>query len=292
MPLPFSSAALGLLLCVATMGIAPVAVAQAPARVLIVGTAHFDNPGQDLHNTQVDDVLTPRRQAELVAVAEALARFEPTVVAVEWPQDTAAREYARYRAGELAPSRNEVVQLGFRLAALRGLQRVDGIDLPGEFPMDKVAAWATAHGKGVAFGQLMQQAGALVARGEQALKTGTIADALLRLNDPADIEAGQALYLELLRYGEGAEQPGADLNAAWQARNLRICARLLQSLRAGDRAVVFYGQGHVHALQRCVIEAPDVDLVAASDWLPPAARNTAPPAPQPDAPAATPQPRS
>lgn len=146
------------------------------------------------------------------------------------------------------------------------------VDLPGEFPMEEVAAWATANGRADAFGRLMQQAGAMVANGERELQSGTIADALRRLNRPDEIAAGQALYLELLRYGEGTEQPGADLNAAWQARNLRICARLLQAIEPGDRAVVFFGQGHVHALQRCVIEAPGVELVAVDAWLPRAGR--------------------
>lgn len=277
MSLPLPATALALLLCAAVSTAPAPAFAQAPARVMVLGTFHFDNPGQDLHNTRVDDVLAPHRQAELAAIGAALARFEPTVVAVEWPEDAARSDYAQFRAGTLEPSRNEVVQLGFRLAALRKLERVHGIDLPGEFPMEKVAAWAQAHGKADAFGQLMQQAGAMVARGERALQSGTIADALRQLNLADEIAAGQALYLELLRYGEGAEQPGADLNAAWQRRNLRICARLLQSVRPGDRAVVLFGQGHVHALQRCVIEAPGVELVTATDWLPAAGRAAAKP---------------
>lgn len=31
------------------------------------------------------DVLTPERQREIDAVVRGLARFEPTVIAVEWP---------------------------------------------------------------------------------------------------------------------------------------------------------------------------------------------------------------
>ena len=47
----------------------------APARiqVMVLGTYHFDNPGQDLHNMKVDSVLTPAKQAELADVASRLA---------------------------------------------------------------------------------------------------------------------------------------------------------------------------------------------------------------------------
>ena len=125
----------------------PLATAAEPARVVIVGTYHFANPGQDLHNVDAVDVTMPERQAELQAVTDALARFEPNVVAVEWPAAKADVSYARYLDGTLPPTANEVVQLGFRLARKRGLSRVHGIDVPGEFPYEDVQAWAMANGR-------------------------------------------------------------------------------------------------------------------------------------------------
>ena len=243
---------------------------QPPAQVMIVGTWHFTNPGQDIHNMESDDMLSVPRQQQIYAASKGLEGFEPNVVAVEWPDDVVAESYVAYRKRELPVEalRNEVVQLGFRMAAHRELDKVHGIDMPGEFPMDAVGAWANANGRGEAFGALMAQAGAMVEASTQMLGTQTVGDVLRHLNEPAQIEAGQALYLELLRYGAGDEQPGAELNAAWQRRNYRICARLLQILKPGDRAVVYFGQGHAHALRRCVIEAPGVDLVEANDWLP------------------------
>jgi hypothetical protein len=58
---------------------------SAPARiqVMVLGTYHFDNPGQDLHNMKVDSVLTTAKQAELADVASRLAKFNPTKIAVE-----------------------------------------------------------------------------------------------------------------------------------------------------------------------------------------------------------------
>ena len=238
------------------------------ANVVIVGTWHFTNPGRDIHNIQSDDVLTPGRQAEIAAVVDALARFKPNVVAVEASAADADEAYRAYREGKAAPSANEVVQLGFRLAKQVKLERVHGIDLPGEFPMDAVGAWAAANGKGDAFAALMARAGGMVAASGRQLATDSIGQVLRAMNAPQFIEQGQALYLELLRYGAGAEQPGAELNAAWQRRNYRICARLMQSIAPGDRAVVFFGQGHAHALRRCAIETPGVRLVEANDVLP------------------------
>ena len=113
---------------------------------MIVGTFHFSNPGQDQHNVQADDVLTPTRQNQLQSISKSLLRFHPTVVAVEWPAELVNERYAKFKTGDLPVSRNEVVQLGFRLAKDAGIQSVYGIDVDGDFPYEPVQAWAQQHG--------------------------------------------------------------------------------------------------------------------------------------------------
>lgn len=262
------------LLCAALLAFLALSAARAaeppPARILVVGTWHFANPGLDLHNMQSDDVLSTLRQKEIHTAALALETFAPNKVFVEWPEAAVAESFAAWRAGQLPleQQRNEVVQFGFRIALHRKLDRVYGIDMPGEFPMPAVAKWASEHGKDKEFGMLMQRASAMVKASSAQLKTQSIGAVLRAINTPEALAEGQALYLELLRYGAGEAQPGAELNAAWQRRNYLICARLLQNLQAGDRAIVFFGQGHAHALHRCIVEAPGVELVQANAYLP------------------------
>ena len=244
------------------------AVTPVPAtQVLVVGTYHFDNPGLDMANMQAEDVLVPKRQAELEALMQAIARFDPTLVAVEWPAAVADERYAKFVAGTLPESRNEVVQLGFRLAKRQGLERVHGIDADGDFPFEPVQEWAQKNGQGEKLGGMIAEVQAMTARMTEEQKTRTIGEMLRDFNSPAQIEKGQDFYAELLEFGAGDEQPGAALNGAWATRNYTICAKLLQMLKPGDRAVVFYGQGHAHALQRCAIEAPGVELVDAAKYL-------------------------
>jgi hypothetical protein len=247
-----------------------VALVQAaePARVLLVGTYHFSNPGQDQANVESVDVTVPARQAELQAVTDALAKFEPTLVGVEWPADAASMRYAQYLDGTLPPSSNEVVQLGFRLAKQRGLDDVHGLDVPGDFPFEAVQAWAEANGKAGALGALMQQAQRITSDITALQATHSIGGVLRAMNTRQAIDESAGFYSEFLRYGRGDQQPGVALNAAWGERNLGICARLLQTLQPGDRAVVFYGQGHVHLLGNCIREAPGVELVEATAFLP------------------------
>jgi quercetin dioxygenase-like cupin family protein len=240
----------------------------AETEVMLVGTFHMSNPGADLHNVKVDDMLAPKRQAEIEAVADALARFKPTRVAVEWPADVVNERYAKFLAGTLPASHNEVVQLGFRLAHRQGLQQVDGLDVEGDFPFEDVEAWAKAHGRQTEIDRLMADGETEVTK-ETVLQESTSVGGILRyLNDPQEIARNHSFYPAMLTMGSGAEQPGVKLVSAWYLRNLAICARLLQTLTPGDHGVVFYGQGHVYLLRQCLSEQPGIKVVSSLDYLP------------------------
>lgn len=242
--------------------------------VMVLGTYHMANPGADLHNLKADDVLVDKRQRELVAVAAGLAKFKPTRVALEAPVVDGApsrlAKYDDYLAGKLADSRNEVVQVGFRLAKTAKLAEVWGIDVGGDFPFEAVQQFAGNGHPDLA--KRLQDAGAeietMLKQLGDVLAAGTIADGLRFMNEPKRIADGNAFYANLLLYGAGNEQPGAALLSAWEARNNQICARLVQLAKPDDRIVVLYGSGHSFLLRRCVQDMPGFKLVEANDWLP------------------------
>jgi len=250
----------------------PVAAAAAappqPIEVMVVGVFHMANPGRDIHNLKVDDVLEPKRQAQIAAVTDALARFKPTKVGVEWPADLVADRYKQYLAGTLAPSRNEVVQLGFRLAKTAGAEGVYSLDADGDFPYERLKNFAETRG----FQGLLDEQNAVIQRevDEQArllAEKGVAAD-LRFLNDPARLRNGNSFYRSMLRIGLNDDQPGVDLLTAWYHRNFQICANLLHIAKPGDRIVIFFGSGHAFLLRQCVIETPGLKLVEANDYLP------------------------
>jgi hypothetical protein len=239
-----------------------------PTTVMILGTFHMSNPGHDLHNQTVDDVLSPPRQKELEAVTEALARFRPSRVAVEWPAEVAQDRYPRFVAGTLTPSRNEVVQLGFRLAERMGLKSVDGIDVDGSFPYDAVEAFAKTHGQEGLLARLNGDIDKQMEAQTQALARKGVLGELRLLNDPARIAHDNDFYRSILRVGAGSAQPGAEVLTAWYGRNFQICARLLQLSAPGEHVVVLYGSGHAFLLRQCVQETPGMRLAEPNDYLP------------------------
>ena len=245
----------------------PALAADPPIRVMVVGTYHFANPGKDLHNAKAVDMQTPARQAELQTIVAGLARFAPNVVAIEWNAAPARDGYAAYLKGATTSS-NEGAQLGFRLASTLGLAQVHGIDVEGTFPYDPVNAWAAANGMSGRLDASLKQVASLTQSISEQQQTHSIGGVLKWINSPAVLRQSDAIYWDMLRYGRADEQPGAALNAAWAARNYGICARLAQALKPGDRAVVFYGLGHVSFLRHCVEEIPGMELVDPAPYLP------------------------
>ena len=249
---------------------------QVQVQVLVLGTHHFANPGLDLHNVQVDDVLSPRRQAEVAAVVAGLARFKPTVVAVEAQADDlpgrALPAYDAVRTGAREPGRNEIEQIGFRLARAMGLSQVLGVDAPGAFPFEAVQAYAAEAGRGAELQALLDAVGRRTQAFEAAARQTTVAALLRRLNRPAALREDHAWYLQALSFGQAGRQPGAELVGQWVARNLGICARLVQSVSPGDRVVLVIGSGHAPLLRQCVQGLPGWRLVEPARFLPGRAR--------------------
>ena len=262
------------------------AAPQQPVQVMVLGSYHFGNPGRDKVNAHVDDVTTPQRQRELEALADAIAEFRPTRVMVEAQRPGPTydvTDFATFSPNVLKTDRDETTQIGYRIAARAGLQSVQGIDeQPGKgepdyFPIDRVEAYAKAHGQqaylDAAFATV--QASAKKFEAEQA--TTSIPRMLIRYNDPSTPMGGQDSYYSLLRLGDGNEQPGADLNAMWYLRNAKIFAKLINVAKPGDRILVVYGAGHGYWLRHFASTTPGYISVDVRPYLEKAASKLAAP---------------
>jgi hypothetical protein len=241
--------------------------AAEPISVMIVGLVHFGNPARDLHDVTMDDVMAPKRQAEIQSVAEALARFRPTRVMVEDSQARVDTRYSAYLANTLSPSRNEEVQLGFRLAKRAGLPRVDGIDVEGDFPYPALQAFASSHGQAAILNQVDVGLAHQVDEIDAVRRSGTIANLLSYMNRPSFVRDSQAPYRMMLTIGSATDQPAADLLTAWYHRNFAIEANIAQRAQPGDRIIIFYGFGHAFLLRQFVSEMPGYRLVEFSDYV-------------------------
>src|SRR6266576_3222116 len=162
----------------------PAPPAPARAEVLVLGVYHMSNPGHDIFNMQADDVLAPKRQAEIAQVMAVLKRFQPTKIAVERdPGDNRlSKDYADYLAGKHELTRNEIEQLGFRLAKELGHKTVYPVDVDGEFPFQHVINYAKASGRSKELDAIMEEVGVVSKAENDYLASHTILETLLYMN--------------------------------------------------------------------------------------------------------------
>ncbi|MEM1106684.1 MAG: DUF5694 domain-containing protein [Pseudomonadota bacterium] len=263
---------LGLMGACAAVGEEEAPAADADSvRIMVIGTYHFGNPGQDLNNIQAASVLSPARQGELAALSETLLSFNPAVVAVERvaepPYDDPV--WPDFDAEMLASAADERVQIGYRLAAAAGIDRVYAIDEqsagdePSYFPYDVLSAFAEETGR---TGELQSASDwtAYTQAFEAAQDVETVPALLMRTNGP---DFTDDFYWNVLTLGEGERQPGAELAAYWFLRNAKIMNKLTQVTEPGDRVVVVYGAGHGHWLRQMIEEMDGYALEPVMPYL-------------------------
>ncbi len=245
--------------------------APEPVRVMVLGVYHFANPGADLNNAKVDDVLTPQRQKELAALAETLKTFQPTVVAVEASAEPpyADTGYSGFKPADLTKERNEVVQIGYRVAHAADIDRVYAIDEqpsegePDYFPYDRVHQQAKETGDAERL-ETMSDYGSLIAEFEEQQKSQSVPELLQFWNSG---RFPDHFYWNVMTIGEGEKQTGAELAAYWFMRNAKIFNKLVQVTKPGDRVILVYGAGHGAWLREIVERTPGYILEPTMPYL-------------------------
>lgn len=238
---------------------------RAPVELMVLGTYHMGNPGQDQVNARADDVTRPERQRQLQAITDAIARWQPTKVLIEVqaPAPFTIARFHRFTPAELSTNPNEIWQLGFRLARQLGHPDVYGFDeQPGDgepsyYQYDRIAAFAAANGRQ----QAMDEARDFFQRGatafEQAQATRSVAELLLRYNDPDyNRQDNNRGYYYALPFGDADNQAGAEFNAFWYLRNAKMFAKIALIAQPGDRVLVLVGSGHRYWLTHFAENVP------------------------------------
>lgn len=250
-----------------TLAQQPSAVEPAPpaarAEVLVVGVYHMANPGKDVFNMKADDVLAPKRQAEIAQVIEVLKRFHPTKIAVGadvWDEGIPKR-YADYVAGQHELSRNEIEQVGFRLAKDVGHKTVYPVDADGEFPWQRVIDYAKASGRSKELDAITGEIGAMVRAQDQYLASHTVLETLLYMNADGKVAEDVGYYYREAHFGEPGDWAGADLVSDWFRRNMRIYGNMTRLVDSpNERVLAIFGAGHLGWLRHDVSSDPTLRL--------------------------------
>lgn len=226
--------------------------APKPIQVMILGTFHMGG-GRDMFNPNVKDMMEARRQAEAEAMANGLAKFKPTKIAIEFPYGRPEPQqwYDHYLSGRRANVKNEFDQVAFRLGKKAGVKEVYGVDWKKDMDIQGLLDHASQIGqKDVADAMMARFQKEIVPRlSDEKWEQQTLTQIYRSMNTPEEDQVGHSIYMDMTKVGKGDDYMGADLVAGWYERNLKIATNIARIAKPGDRIFVLMGAGHAKLLR-------------------------------------------
>ncbi len=260
----------------------PIIKIEPQHQVMTLGSFHFNrsNDGSDVVGEKHIDVKTPENQAQLDTLIAALEKFNPTKIAVEWRprnQEFLDSLYQEYQADRWPLGRNEMFQIGFRLAKKLGLDKVYCVDNRPPMPetlneiddfqsyavsINQHDLWHSYDDANDAFNNYMdEQQGELL-----------VLDYLKLMNSERYTMRTKQLWVTgLVNLGVYDKYIGADLTGHWYRRNARIFANVsnLSPSLEKERILIIYGGAHKWILDELFDAAPDYKVKQIRDLLSP-----------------------
>ena len=254
--------------------------------IMILGSGHLANWGADRINYRMDDVLAPKRQAELQQFVEQLARFKPTKIAVEaderWETEL-QEEYNGYLQDNFQLERHEIHQIGFRLAKEMGHPKVHCVDYFRDDPMiredpeDRLTdygAFAEENNQMHLLGSPAKMEGKMTQDEDGKIwiepeKYEPIIDMYIKINQDEKTRTNLRDYLRIARIGLRDEYPGANWVAHfWYPRNLKTFVNLTRITESEDeRILLIIGAGHLGFLKQIVEDSEVYRLESPLQYL-------------------------
>jgi len=267
-------------LVVVTLLLTAVALSQAKRNeVLTLGTFHFAFHNRDIKKIEKEkqiDVLDKKYQAEMEIIVARLAKFKPSIIAIEVDpslQPKIDSLYAAYVAGNHTLNREEYQQIGFRLAKKLNLQKLYCVNDWGRNykNIDSLLTNPGSHRQAFTDFFYKNPDTALIHYAMDIFKTKGILAQLKELNNPENIKKDLGNYLVgTFKYETEKDNAlGVDFTTGWWFnRNLKIFRNIQKiQTKSNDKILVIYGAGHMNLLNLFFDVSPEYTLKNINDYL-------------------------
>jgi Family of unknown function (DUF5694) len=234
-----------------------------PTEILVIGTYHFNNPGMDVAQYKVLDIMGAKPQKQLEEISTAIAKFKPTKIFTEWElKDQLALDtlYNKYLDGTYFdyvatkyPKRkfyvqNEIVQLAFRAAKKSNNKKVYAIDYQGtSFDFDSVMKFTDSIRLPNFKKEIMDDIKMIEKKSNELFATNDLLKCLYYFNSNECRKLDIPWYVGKINNSDKlGTYVGAYLAAEWYRRNLYMLANIQkQTDETDNRIMVLAGASHI-----------------------------------------------
>jgi hypothetical protein len=245
--------------------------------VLLLGVFHFEYYNADSHKTDAAnkvDILAPARQKEILKIVDAIAKFKPTKICLESGNDNALNlQYSSFLKNNYELSKDEIDQLGFRIAKKSGLTKVYAVDTKSWFRdnLKKDATlehvWDEQYYLDTVEHEHWSEKYANWYNYVDSISTKlSLMDYLKLLNQPKVLDYNLGQYLVEMKTSNNNGPDFVTLD--WYNRNLRIFNNILKTNPTEtDRILIIYGGGHIPVLKHYFESSPQFKVIPINKYL-------------------------
>ncbi len=244
--------------------------------VLLIGSSHWNNynhRGSDIVQAKQIDILSEKYQRQLEDIVARIADFNPDKIFVERTieyQPKLDSLYHLYRNTNWGnDKRNEIFQLGFRVADRLDHQMVYGIDNHDTaFPYDTMLVAMRDAGQQNKIEQFSKEIKNLERKYNQLVEQGATLDEIFDyLNSAESRRNNFGWYLnEANKTGKLENTIGSILASEWIRRNLHMYSYIQKYVEASDdKIMILLGAGHAAVLANFIQYNPSWKIVELSD---------------------------
>ena len=259
--------------------------AQDKINVVLLGTYHFNNPGNDAIKSEVRNILEPKNQAELERITDQISKkLKPDQIIVEEEFSNKTKLNQLYQAylnnsfdkitdtisnarSKKKHKENEIYQLAFRLGKKAKNDSIYPIDHFSEMRFDLLQKKAGENEE--LKKEFAESLKSFSNEYNICINENELIQTLKCLNTAENRLSNKGFYISLAnKIGFGNDYFGANLVADWYKRNLLIYANFQDQIKKGSKNVlIIIGAGHSAMIYDFIKNDKNFNLIEVDEIL-------------------------
>lgn len=250
-------------------------------KVYLLGTFHFEQM-----DTLLYDVNDEKHQKSIEKLSSIIIKLNPDKVFIEkmpeWEHKNRIDSlYQEYRKGSLRKRRNEIWQIGARVASALNHPHLYQCDQPGMYGLiyPKISGYAKAHNQqDILKGEVKGTTLPLTFRvnNDSLKKSSDLLEYLRWMNSGEVLRTAHAQVVnvfpqigntDVFRY-DSTYFMGANLTIDWYKRNILIYSKILAQVDYTENSIfLVIGNDHIPVLKQLFRDNPYFEVVETLKWL-------------------------